>query len=40
VSFVAPFGVAALNGVVMIAAIDRLRGDGSAVEGSVLEGPI
>jgi len=40
VSFIALFGVAALNGVLMVAAIDRLREDGRAVEGAVREGPI
>jgi cobalt-zinc-cadmium resistance protein CzcA len=32
------FGVAVLNGVVMIAAINRLREDGRAVEDAVREG--
>jgi cobalt-zinc-cadmium resistance protein CzcA len=38
VGFIALFGVAVLNGVVMIAAINRLRGDGLVVEGAVREG--
>jgi cobalt-zinc-cadmium resistance protein CzcA len=38
VCFIALFGVAVLNGVVMIAAINRLREDGRAVEDAVREG--
>jgi heavy metal efflux system protein len=38
VGFIALFGVAVLNGVVMIAAINRLREDGRAVEDAVREG--
>jgi heavy metal efflux system protein len=37
VGFIALFGVAVLNGVVMIAAINRLREDGRAVEDAVRE---
>ena len=40
VGFIALFGVAVLNGVVMIAAINRLREDGRAVEDAVREWPI
>jgi heavy metal efflux system protein len=38
VGFIALFGVAVLNGVVMIAAINRLREDGREVEDAVREG--
>jgi cobalt-zinc-cadmium resistance protein CzcA len=38
VGFIALFGVAVLNGVVMIAAINALRGEGRGLRGAVLEG--
>jgi cobalt-zinc-cadmium resistance protein CzcA len=38
VGFIALFGVAVLNGVVMIAAINRLREDGRSIREAVLEG--
>lgn len=38
VGFIALFGEVVLNGVVMIAAINRLREDGSVVEDAVREG--
>jgi cobalt-zinc-cadmium resistance protein CzcA len=38
VGFIALFGVAVLNGVVMIAAINRLREDGSGLGEAILEG--
>ena len=38
VGFIALFGVAVLNGVVMIAAINRLREDGLSIRDAVIEG--
>jgi cobalt-zinc-cadmium resistance protein CzcA len=38
VGFIALFGVAVLNGVVMIAAINRLREDGRPLRDAILEG--
>jgi len=38
VGFIALFGVAVLNGVVMIAAINKLREDGTGLQEAILEG--
>jgi len=38
VGFIALFGVAVLNGVVMIAAINRLRSDGLSIRDAIIEG--
>ncbi len=38
IGFIALFGVAVLNGVVMIAAINGLRGEGRTLRGAILEG--
>jgi len=38
VGFIALFGVAVLNGVVMLAAVNRLRADGMGLRAAVLEG--
>ncbi len=38
IGFIALFGVAVLNGIVLISSINRLRADGMAVEEAVMEG--
>ena len=38
VGFIALFGVAVLNGVVMVSFINQLRGSGKSVRGAVLDG--
>jgi cobalt-zinc-cadmium resistance protein CzcA len=38
VGFIALFGVAVLNGVVLVAAVNRLRGQGQPLRGAVLDG--